>query len=262
MHNLLEQLEPLVRRAGDAILSIRRDASMAVMKKDDQSPVTEADLAAHRILIEGLPSLLDVPVLSEETAIPEWSERSKWQKYWLVDPLDGTREFIAGNGEYTVNVALIEKGEPVLGVVFSPELNQFYCGAKGYGAFKNGDSISVRRLGGDVPTVVVSRHFHSQRIIDLVKSRFDSVDIKPVGSSLKFCLIAEGLADIYPRIGPTSEWDTAAAQAVLTAAGGAVLSSDGNQLRYNQKSELLNPNFIATGDQSVGWMTDLLLQLN
>ncbi|WIO75006.1 3'(2'),5'-bisphosphate nucleotidase CysQ [Porticoccaceae bacterium LTM1] len=261
MHNLLEQLESLVRRAGDAILSVRRGA-YEVMEKGDQSPVTEADLAAHRILVEGLPSLLDVPVLSEETQIPGWSERSQWHKYWLVDPLDGTREFISGNGEYTVNVALIEGGEPVLGVVFSPELNHFYCGAKGYGAYKNGTSISVRRLGGNVPTVVVSRHFHSQQIVDLVKSRFDLVDIRQIGSSLKFCLIAEGLADFYPRLGPTNEWDTAAAQAVLTSAGGAVLSCDGNELRYNQKSEMLNPNFIAIGDQTLCWMPDLLSQLN
>ncbi len=261
---LLEQVIALAQRAGRAILDVYDGDQFNVQTKSDESPVTAADLAAHALLVPGLRGLLpDVPVLSEEGAIPAFRERARWQRYWIVDPLDGTKEFIQRNGEFTVNIALIENHIPVLGVVYVPVTGVVYAGSAGAGAFKEVDgiraSIQVRPLppAGEV-TVVASRR-HGADTVEALLTRL-SAQLGPVhavsmGSSLKLCLVAEGKADFYPRLALTSEWDTAAAQAVVEAAGGAVLDIDLAPMRYNTKEELLNPFFYVVGDQTFAWST-------
>nr|WP_208022379.1 3'(2'),5'-bisphosphate nucleotidase CysQ [Aestuariicella hydrocarbonica] len=264
---MLNEVIELCRQAGDAILEVyQRTDSLDIHTKADHSPLTAADLAAHRVLASALPPLLDgVPVLSEEGELPDFSARRHWNRYWLVDPLDGTKEFINRNGEFTVNVALIERGEPVLGVVHVPVLGVTYAGEKGKGAVKiaNGtrSAIATRRIhqvqqAGQPLAVVASRRHGTDAVDDLlarIRSQLGPIESKSMGSSLKLCLIAEGAADFYPRLAPTCEWDTAAAQAVVEAAGGVVLDAQLKGLRYNQKDSLLNPFFYVIGDRSFGW---------
>ncbi len=262
LNELLVAARALAEQAGLAILDIYKGPAVSnVVLKEDQSPVTEADLAANRLLMASLPGLLDVPVLSEEMDIPDYAERSAWQRYWLVDPLDGTREFISGNGEFTVNIALIESGKPVLGVVHAPVTNVIWCGAKGVGAFRFDGGrerrIFVRKIGEKEPlTVVVSRRHGAKQLAGVLarlRQKFGEVTTRQIGSSVKFCLLAEGKADLYPRLTPTCEWDTAAAQAILEAAGGAVLDEFRQPLRYNRKDSLINPSFLAAGDVNFDW---------
>lgn len=270
---LLEQVIDICRRAGDAILEVyNSSAELEVDTKSDDSPVTAADLAAHEILEPALAGLLDgVPVLSEEQEMPSFEERRQWQRYWIVDPLDGTKEFIRRNGEFTVNVALVDGGEPVLGVVYVPVLDITYAGCKGGAdsgqkvAFKrtaDGETqISVRplqpRLKAGEPVEVVASRSHGAGAVDQLVERIESsvgtVACKNMGSSLKLCLVAEGAADLYPRLAPTCEWDTAAAQAVVEAAGGTVVDEQFQLLRYNTKDSLLNPFFYVIGDSSFDW---------
>jgi len=262
---LLDTVVSLCESAGRAILSIYA-ADFDIEYKQDQSPVTAADRAAHDILVSGLAALLpDIPVLSEEAAAPDYEIRRHWQRYWLVDPLDGTREFMERNGDFTVNVALIDGGEPVLGVVHSPVSNTTYTGVKGAGAGKRQagvrEAIHVRglasRQASNLPLEVVISRRHGLEatalLMERLKSSFASVTTKSVGSSLKICLVAEGKADFYPRSGPTCEWDTAAAQAVVESAGGAIYTERFLRLRYNQKPTLLNPNFYVIGDVNFTW---------
>lgn len=270
MKDVLEETIRLCQLAGDAILQIYDGADeVEINTKADDSPVTAADLAAHHILADALASLLDgVPVLSEEGEIPDAQTRSQWQRYWIIDPLDGTKEFIKRNGEFTVNVALIDKGEPVLGVVHVPVLNQTYAGLKHQGAIKitpNGrQSIRVRsieeaRAAGSVE-VMVSRVYGADEALSLlngIDNQLGSITTQSMGSSLKFCRLAEGLADLYPRLAPTCEWDTAAAQAVVEAAGGMVVDEQFRPLRYNQKESLLNPFFYVIGDKHFDWKSAL-----
>lgn len=254
--------------AGQSILEVyRRTEGIEVTHKDDQSPVTEADLAAHHVIVDRLQTLTpDIPVLSEESEIPDWQQRSAWQRYWLIDPLDGTKEFIHHNDEFTVNIALIEDGAPVLGVVHVPALNVTYWGQQDKGAWRSEGqeperSIKVRRVeewvasGGKV-TVVASRRHRGPDLdacLEKIEQRFGELETSSMGSSLKICMVAEGRADLYPRLALTSEWDTAAAQAVLEAAGGTMTDTEFKTLRYNRKEELLNPFFLAIGDSSYGW---------
>lgn len=267
---LLAQLVPMVREAGAAILAVYNGAEAIVVDhKADDSPLTKADLAAHRILDTGLACLLaGVPVLSEESVLPSYEERARWHRYWLVDPLDGTKEFINRNGEFTVNVALIDNGVPVLGVVYVPVKNIMYTGARLMGAFKDsGDgpqTIRCRNVQdalalGNAIALVASRN-HGAGAVDELMAKLERVTGKPVetrnmGSSLKLCLVAEGVADLYPRLAPTSEWDTGAAQAIVEAAGGVVVDTDFKILRYNQKGDILNPFFYVIGDASYPWET-------
>jgi 3'(2'), 5'-bisphosphate nucleotidase len=200
----------------------------------------------------------DIPVLSEESGLPEFTERSQWHKYWLVDPLDGTKEFVNRNGEFTVNIALIEKNRPVFGVVHVPVKGKTYLGCAGYGAelrdFRSAPvKISVAN-GSSQPARVVGSRSHRGSSLDGFLENLGKYQLHPVGSSLKFCLVAEGAADIYPRLGPTSEWDTAAAQAVVEQAGGSVVTLDGNPLSYNSKAEILNPHFLVIGPQDRDWL--------
>jgi 3'(2'), 5'-bisphosphate nucleotidase len=193
--------------------------------------------------------------LSEESASIDWAVRRSWRRYWLVDPLDGTREFIKKNGEFTVNIALIENGEPVLGVVYAPVMDWLLVGGRGLGAqWQRGGAhgmAAVARAGN--PLRVAASRSHRDEKTQGYLDRIGAVDTFGLGSSLKFCKIATGEIDLYPRFGPTSEWDTAAAQAVLEAAGGGVYTLDGEPLRYNGKESLLNPHFIAVGDRDIGW---------
>lgn len=256
--SLLPQVLGAVAAAGTAILEVYATAHEVEYKADD-SPLTRADRAAHEILATRLAAIApQVPVLSEEaTANHARAVRGSWREYWLVDPLDGTREFISRNGEFTVNVALVRDHVPVLGVVAAPVLDTVFHGAQGLGAFvsRPGEPdrpIQVRRPAAE-PLVIVGSRSHRGDSLDGVLARLGPHELRPMGSSLKFCLVAEGTADFYPRLGPTSEWDTAAAQAVVEAAGGAVTTLDGAPLRYNERDTLLNPHFLAFGDPSRDW---------
>lgn len=269
----LDAVITLCQQAGDAILSIYNDCeNIHIERKADDSPLTQADLAAHQILDAGLSSLLDgLPVLSEEGEQSDYRERSQWHRYWLIDPLDGTKEFIQRNGEFTVNVALIEAGETVFGVVHIPVQSITYAGIKGQGAYKYQcgarQSIHTRpnfqRIAQQQSIEVLTSRRHGVEalapLLQHLGQELGPTNTQHVGSSLKFCMIAEGAADIYPRLAPTCEWDTAAAQAIVEAAGGAVVSFNQDmtqlsQLLYNQKDSLLNPFFYVVGDPQLNWV--------
>ncbi|WP_420554963.1 3'(2'),5'-bisphosphate nucleotidase CysQ [Neptuniibacter marinus] len=264
MNNLETYSKPineLSRKAGQAVMDIY-DKDFAIYDKSDSSPLTEADLAAHTLLVKGLNALTpNTPVLSEESNEEEKQDRFSWTTYWLIDPLDGTKEFIKKNGEFTINVALIENGEPVFGVVYAPAIDVLYWGAKGEGAFKQeGDQQPTAISVAKVPTVntgwkVVGSRSHQSEEFKQFMEKLPEADIIAMGSSLKLCLVAEGKADLYPRLGLTSEWDTAAAHAVVLAAGGQVLSAeDMKPLIYNsRKDTLLNPHFIVCPAVSKFW---------
>ncbi len=228
-------------------MDIYADTANVVMTKTDNSPLTHADLASNRVITTGLAELdLGWPVLSEESTHGAYTERQGWKCFWLVDPLDGTKEFIKRNGEFTVNIALIENGRPVLGVVYAPALDVCYYGVHDVGAFvqRGGVVQSIRaqsHAAGQPIKVVASRSHSDERTVALLKQLGEYQCIS-MGSSLKLCLVAEGAAHLYPRLGPTMEWDTAAAHAVVNAAGGVVQDHDGNELIYN-KPDLHNPEF-------------------
>ena len=251
---LLKGVITLAHKAGDAILPFWR-ADVAVTAKADDSPVTAADLAAHHILLDGLTALApDIPVLSEEDADIPQSVRAGWTRWWLVDPLDGTKEFISGSEEFTVNVALIEHGRVVFGVVSMPTSRRCYYGGEGLGAWREDADgvvpISVRHTPpeGEALTVVASRRHSSpeqERLLVGLEACVGPLKLATIGSSLKVCLLAEGAADCYPRLAPTSQWDTAAAQGVLEGAGGVVLQLDGEPFSYPPRESLLNDFFLA-----------------
>jgi 3'(2'), 5'-bisphosphate nucleotidase len=256
---LLDPALAIARQAGREILEVYR-SDFTVEMKADHSPVTPADRAAHRVITEELARLTPgVPVWSEESTTAPFEERSRWDLFWLVDPLDGTTEFVKKNGEFTVNLALIEGHEPVLGVVHVPVLERDYFGGRGCGAFRRDDAsapraIAVRRPAQDPPRVVASRS-HRTASLGRFLERLGLHELAVNGSSLKLCLVAEGAADIYPCLGPTSEWDTAAGQAVVEAAGGQVVDAGGRSLRYNRHADPLNPWFLAFGDAARHWTT-------
>lgn len=247
--------------AGDAILQVYA-SDFEVYTKADASPLTQADLAANRLIGQGLRAITpELPLLSEESAEVDFSQRRSWHRYWLIDPLDGTKEFVRRNGEFTVNIALIEDGVPILGVIHAPALKISYAGAAGLGAWRieadRRQSIRTRRTA--MPPVVVISKSHRNPALHAFLQRLPAHRAISRGSSLKFCLIAEGSADFYPRTGPTSEWDTGAGQALVEAAGGAVVTlADWRPLRYNTKASLLNPDFAVIGDSSYGWQQRLV----
>jgi 3'(2'), 5'-bisphosphate nucleotidase len=260
--NLQELVEPLVslaREAGDAILEVYA-TDFEVQEKNDESPLTKADLASHRIITAGLERLTPgIPIISEESGLPAFEERGEWQRYWLIDPLDGTKEFVKRNGEFTVNIALIDEHRPVLGIVHVPVQGKTYTGCQGQGAaVRHKDAapqpISIARASA-TPVRVVGSRSHRGASLDAFFQRLGNAEMVPMGSSLKFCVVAEGRADVYPRLGPTSEWDTAAAQAVVEQAGGAVLELDGRPLRYNAKEDILNPHFLVQGPVDHDWLS-------
>ncbi|TAL87027.1 MAG: 3'(2'),5'-bisphosphate nucleotidase [Rhodanobacter sp.] len=252
------QIGEIARAAGAAILDVYQ-GDFAVQTKMDASPLTAADLAAQKVIMAALSSLDPVlPVLSEEARVLPWSERRQWSRYWLVDPLDGTREFVKRNGEFTVNIALIDDHRSVLGVVLAPVSGELYVAEHGEGAWlqtaAGGDWQRLQTRALATPPILVGSRSHGSlqdgMLQGLLGTDYQRV---PLGSSLKFCLIARGEADVYLRLGPTSEWDTAAAQSVLQEAGGAVLDLHGQPFRYNRGESLLNPEFIAVGDTAIDW---------
>jgi 3'(2'), 5'-bisphosphate nucleotidase len=246
--NLLPQIENIAREAGVAILAVYA-CDFMVEHKADQSPLTEADKAANRIITNTLSQLTpDIPILSEE-AVEHFDSPNPQGQYWLVDPLDGTKEFIKKNGEFTVNIALIENGKPILGVVYAPALDLLYAAEKGQGAFKVDERGQRSRLQAVVhkpgtPWKVVGSRSHADASLTAWLAQLDDYELVPMGSSLKFCLVAEGRADIYPRLGPTSLWDTAAGQCVVEQAGGQVVQINGQPLGYADTTHRLNPHFI------------------
>jgi 3'(2'), 5'-bisphosphate nucleotidase len=252
----------IARDAGTAILTIYH-TGFSVEQKQDESPLTEADLAAHKLILQGLKKLTpDIPVLSEESSKPSFAERKQWQTYWLVDPLDGTREFIKGNDEFTVNIALIHQHRSIIGVINVPVFDDDYYAWEDGGCYKTHNKgpatkLSVKKLDKYQLSVAGSRS-HGSKMMQQYMARLAAGNHLPIetlgmGSSLKFCLIAEGRADLYPRLGPTSEWDTAAAHCIVEQAGGYLTKTDMSSLEYNTKDSLLNPFFFAFGDNSCDW---------
>lgn len=244
----ISELEPIARAAGDIIMAIYSQP-FTVEYKGDESPLTAADKGAHEVIVQALTGLTpDIPVLSEESGPEVMGLRHGWSRYWLVDPLDGTKEFVSRNGEFTVNIALIEDGKPLWGLVYAPVLDRLWYGGKGMGAWRvaDGKREAIQTLPhqeGSPWRVVGSRNHLSRETLDYL-APFGDIELVSMGSSLKFCIIAEGGAELYPRLAPTCEWDTAAAQAVLEGAGGSVTRLDGSPLAYN-KPDILNPWFVA-----------------
>lgn len=263
MQKLLEQTIDIARNAGGAIMEIYK-TDFEQFEKSDSSPLTEADMAAHHIIIDGLKAISDYPCLSEESGEADgigWDQRKDWDTYWLIDPLDGTKEFINKNDEFTVNIALIDKGKAVLGVVYCPPLDRLYYAEQSLGAFRQDGSevahkISVAALpkDGEAWKVVGSRR-HGAEALEKFSEQLGDVETVSMGSSLKLCLVAEGAAHLYPRLALTCEWDTGAAQAVVEIAGGQVLTPELSPLLYGQKDELLNPFFIVCGPVSDIWQS-------
>ena len=259
---LINDVIELAVEAGHRIMEIY-DTDFDVEQKSDDTPLTAADMAAHNTIVNGLSKLTPtIPILSEESASIPFAERSQWQRYWLVDPLDGTREFVKRNGEFTVNIALIDNHESVLGVIYTPVTGVTYYAARGAGAFKktlndtgnNPDAVNIHsRAKTPDSTIIAGSRSHRGDSLEAFLKRLGGYDIISMGSSLKSCLVAEGAADIYPRLGPTSEWDTAAAQCVVEEAGGCIIKTDGEALRYNTKDSLLNPHFLVIGDPTFDW---------
>jgi len=257
---LLDPVAQIAAEAGLRIMEIYA-TSFSVAQKDDDSPLTAADTASHNIICERLQSLTpDIPILSEESASVPFSERGQWERFWLVDPLDGTKEFIKRNGEFTVNIALIENHEPVLGVVYVPATQICYSAANGSAIRQEpGTSpqpITTRTTETNKPLRIVGSRSHGNASVQAFAERLGEHTFIAVGSSLKLCLVAEGGADVYPRLGPTWEWDTAAAQCIVEQAGGKVVATDGSRLHYNKES-LLNPHFLVFGDSHRDWLAYL-----
>ena len=254
---LREGIIALAREAAIRILAIY-DSEFAVAHKDDKSPLTAADMAAHHCIVDGLERLTaDIPALSEESAedVPAIVRR-QWRRMWLVDPLDGTREFIKRNGEFTVNIALIDDGIPVLAVVQAPATGTLWHATRRHGAFRRDGDVDTRlqaRRPALEPLRIAASRSHRDPRTKAMMQRIGATESIPLGSSLKFCRLAEGGMDVYPRFGPTSEWDTAAGQCVLEAAGGVVIDPQGRPLRYNQRDTILNGDFLALGDPTLPW---------
>lgn len=262
------ELEDSLRKWLPVVIELSHQAARVIVEiynrdfnieqKDDKSPLTEADIAAHNIIVAGLEALTpDIPVLSEESASISYEIRSGWNRYWLVDPLDGTREFIKRNGEFTVNIALIESGQVLMGVIVVPITGQCFYACRGQGAYRVSregevETIHVRGMDTDKIRIAGSRS-HAGKRLQVFLDNVGKYELISMGSSLKSCLVAEGKVDIYPRLGLTSEWDTAAAQAIVEEAGGRITTLDMKQLLYNTKDSLLNPEFLVIADAGFDW---------
>jgi 3'(2'), 5'-bisphosphate nucleotidase len=261
LSKLLVDVRKAVAEAGAAILEIYADPKrFETESKADDSPLTAADLAANRILVSRLQELTPkIPILSEESKQAPWYDRKQWQSCWVVDPLDGTKEFLKRNDEFTVNVALVRDHQPILGVVYAPALQEWYFAARHEGAWhqtggKVMDKIQVAEPPVSRPWKVVGSRSHNTPEVDAFVQRLGEAEMVAMGSSLKLCLVADGTADVYPRLGPTSEWDTAAAQIIVEEAGGQVLDAEtGKPLTYNARESILNPHFIVCGRPDPSW---------
>ncbi|MFM2322742.1 MAG: 3(2) 5-bisphosphate nucleotidase [Pseudomonadota bacterium] len=262
MNFLLSDVISLARQAGDQVLKVYR-SDFTVEFKADKSPLTAADLASHYCICQGLQCLTpDLPIISEESTSISFAERRLWSRYWLIDPLDGTKEFLEKNDEFTINIALIDRHKPILGIVFAPALDVCYFAESAQGAFKQIAQNPPEPLNsgawqeGSAITAVVSRR-HGMNELRVFLAQFAHLNLLYCGSALKFCFVAEGLADIYPRFSPTFEWDTAAGQCILEQAGGAVIDYKGKLLRYNRSSSLRKAAFLAVADKSHRWLNYL-----
>lgn len=262
LEDLTGLLNSIVSIAGDAglkILELYDSADLDVSSKHDNTPLTEADLAANQVIIDKLSHIQPAyPILTEESCSVSFDERHEWNRYWLVDPLDGTREFIKHSGEFSVNIALIDNGSPILGVVHAPVLNVTYWACRGFGAWKQHAgqapvSIKVRTASDNCVTVARSSAPLTAGPLQRFLNRLGQYKIVSMGSALKSCLVAEGSADLYAKLGPTCEWDTGAAQCIVEEAGGHVTDTDMNDLRYNTKDSLLNPHFFVFGAGDRNW---------
>jgi 3'(2'), 5'-bisphosphate nucleotidase len=243
----LKDIENIAQQAGDIIMEIY-NKDFSVEYKDDKSPLTEADIKSNEIICNALLRLYpSIPVLSEENKAASYDKRKKWEYYWCIDPIDGTKEFIKKNGEFTVNIALIKKGEPVLGVVYAPAIDEMYKAKQGKGAFKNGIKLplQINKHPEEKLSVVASKSHLSKETQDFI-DELETKEIAQVskGSSLKLCMVAEGVADIYPRLAPTMEWDTAAADAIVREAGKMTFQFENEAPLLYNKEDLLNPWFI------------------
>lgn len=272
MQNLLNDVVKIAKQAGDKILEIYNAddfiSKIETQIKGDDSPLTKADLAAHNVIVNFLEANYPlIPCLSEESTGITFEQRSSWNECFVIDPLDGTKEFIARNGDFTVNIALQKNGKSILGVIYVPVEDVTYFAAEGIGAFKQEQNkapqkIKVRSLpqknGSNHFTVVASRR-HGLDKVETLCQNFKSYDLTSRGSSLKMCMVAEGSADLYPRLALTSEWDTAAAQAIVEQAGGQIVQLDYSAMTYNQKECLLNPFFLVLGDPKFDWKNELVI---
>lgn len=259
---LTQEALAIARQAGSRIVEVYGGTECTVAYKSDNTPVTTADLAAHKIIVEQLQQLEPcLPILSEESDSISFQERHQWPAYWLVDPLDGTREFLRRNGEFSVNIALVADNRPIAGVIVAPVLDIAYFATRGGGAYKQvGDqkpeSIHVR----SAPPMVTVARSRSPKTGPRMQQFLDAIgdhDEIPMGSALKSCLVAEGVADVYARLGPTGEWDTAAAQCIVEEAGGHIRDMNSRDLTYNMRESLINPNFLVYGDDQVDWVQHL-----
>lgn len=269
MTDLEDYRQPLLElcaSAGEEIAAIYRSPeAVAVERKDDNSPITIADQRSNSILLAGLTEFGDgYPILSEESNMPEWRERAQWQRYWLVDPLDGTREFVSRTGDFTINIALVSNHQPVLGMIYLPLERVAYFGVPGWGALRleGGESFSLEPRVADVESeLIATNRRHRGEAMDSCLGRlgevFSQVSRQYVGSALKFCHLSEGRADIYPRFSPCSEWDTAAGQALLEAVGGQVVDMQFRPLHYNSRASTINPYFYAMADAEFPWQAVL-----
>jgi 3'(2'), 5'-bisphosphate nucleotidase len=247
-NDLMELAVRLVADAAAEILAVQ-SAGFSVQKKDDSTPVTLADMRAEKVIVDGLRAGSDIPVIAEEE-VAAGKVTAAGAEFWLVDPLDGTREFAAGRPEFAVNIGLVRNGRAVLGAVASPATGEIYYGIVGVGAWKRSaggaETISARRAPAEGLTIMASRHYKDDPALAAYLDQFTIASVTNIGSALKFCALAEGKADFYPRLGRTMEWDTAAPQAVLEAAGGCVLTMDGAPMGYGKKG-FENPHFVCWG---------------
>lgn len=267
INELIKPAIEIAQHAGQKIIEIYH-SKFEVIKKADHSPVTNADLAANQIIIDGLAKLTpNIPIVSEESDTVAFSTRADWQQYWLIDPLDGTKEFIKHNDEFTVNIALIRNHTPILGIIQAPTQDKCYFASQGQGAYKKiGDNpavqIKTNKTDHEKFSVIIGNHATDSRTLEAFRREIGTHQFSRVGSSLKTCIIAEGNADVYPRFGPTSEWDTAAAQCILEEAGGKLTDMMLKPLRYNTKESFLNPYFISFGSAKKDWANILKKILN
>ena len=250
---LISSTVEITKEAGEAITEIY-NSDFAYQLKKDLSPITAADKLSHNIITERLKTLTpEIPILSEENCDIPYKIRSQWTQYWLVDPLDGTKEFIKKNGEFTVNIALIENNNPIFGIIHIPVTNETYWGSQVNGSFYSNKNNDVERISvsdnHQNPMRIVASRSHPSEMLNSLLEKLVDYEIIEVGSSIKFCHIASGQADCYPRFGPTSEWDTAAGEAIVRFAGGQIVTTNGNSIKYNLKGNYLNPNFIVSNDK-------------
>lgn len=265
------QLIELAKLAGDAILTIyERSEYTTVTEKADNSPLTDADLAANEIICAGLKEIEDIPVVSEEADLPSQDERKRWRRFWLVDPLDGTKEFIDRNGEFTVNIALIEEGQPIFGLIYAPVLDTYYYGGADKAYMKQGEEPAVAikpsqplaqiRKQQPIRMFVSRRHGneHIESLKEQLEEKLAPVSPIPLGSSLKIAQLACGEGELYPRLGNVSEWDIAAGHAILRAAGGEIVSRQFEPITYGTKPTMVVPGFFALGSMDFDWRPILL----